>query len=143
LLAGGGAAFMFLRQSGAPISAATDTPTPAPTVTPTPAATQEDPRIKQAREAESEERYKDAINLYGEYLAGHTSDTDPGVKEIKNRKSNLQEFLGLINLAQFEMNKKDYTEARRDYAKALEMRPDSKLARDGLAKADAAGRPAQ
>ncbi len=143
LLAGGGAAFMFLRQSGAPISAATDTPTLAPTVTPTPAATQEDPRVKRAREAESQERYSDAIILYGEYLVEHALDTDPGVKEIQNHKSKLEEFYGLINLAQFEMNKQDYVEARRDYAKALELRPDSKLAKDGLAKAESRSRGAR
>src|SRR5262249_20140683 len=71
LLVVAGAAFMFLKQSRALSSMMTTPTTPAPTVSPTPALPQEDARLKRARDAEKEERYKDAIILYGEYLVDH------------------------------------------------------------------------
>ncbi|MGH9767177.1 MAG: hypothetical protein ACREAB_07055, partial [Blastocatellia bacterium] len=73
---------------------------------------------------------------YGEYLAEHALDTDPRVKEIETHKLKLGEFYGLINMGEFEMNKQDYAEARRNYSDALKLRPGSKLAQAGLAKAE-------
>jgi len=134
LLVVAGAAFMFLKQSSASSSTATTIPTPTPALTPTPAA-QEDPRLKQARDAEAEERYKDAIMIYGEYLAEHALDTNPRVKEIQTHSTDLGKFYGLINMGEFEMNKHDFAEAERNYVDALKLRPDSKLAQTGLEKA--------
>lgn len=132
LLVAAGAAFTFLKQSGSnPPTAAT-----ASATTPTPAALQEDARLKQAREAEAQERYRDAIILYGEYLAEHALDTSPGVKEIESHKLKLGDFFGLISMGEFEMNKRDYAEAKRNYADALKLRPESKLAQAGLAQAE-------
>jgi serine/threonine protein kinase len=135
LLVVAGTAFLFLKQSGGLSSAATNISAPTPAITPTPTATPEDARLKQAREAEAEERYKDAIMIYGEYLAKHALDTDPGVKEIQTHSTKLNKFFGLINMGEFLMNMKDYGEAERNYADALKLRPDSKLAQTGLEKA--------
>src|SRR5262249_3887977 len=129
-----GAAFMFLKQSSVSSSTATNISTPTPTLTPTPAA-QEDPRLKQERDAEAEESYEDAIMIYGEYLAEHALDTDQGVKKIRTHSTRLNEFYGLINMGDFEMNKHDFAEAERNYVDALKLRPDSKLAQTGLEKA--------
>jgi serine/threonine protein kinase len=141
LLAVGGIAFVVLKPGGA---IATNDPTPTPTatpiastsppdITPTPAVTQEDERLKNAREAEAKESYREAISLYEQYLAAHKSD--PGVKEIETRKKELQKFFGTFNAGLFEMKKGDYAAAERIYEDALKLRPDSKLAQDALKKA--------
>jgi serine/threonine-protein kinase len=135
LLVVAGVAFLFLKQSGALPSAPTTSSTTTPGLTPTPGAAQEDARLKKAREAEANERYYDAIILYGEYLAEHALDTDPGVKEIQTRKTRLDEFFSLINQGEFQTNIKDYAAAERNYTEALKIRPDSKLAQAGLKKA--------
>lgn len=127
-----GAAFMFMKQSSASSSTATNISTPTPTLTPTPAA-QEDPRLKRAREAEAEERYRDAIILYNEYAAANA--LAPRTKEIQAHSTKLGEFYGLVNMGEFEMNKQDYAEAERNFTDALKLRPDSKLAQAGLEKA--------
>ena len=137
LLIAAGVAFIFLKQISAWSSTAANNTTPTPAISPTPTATPEDARLRQARVAEADERYKDAIMLYGEYLAEHALDTDPGVKEIRTHSSKLNEFYGLFNLGDFCMNKQDYAEAERNYADALKLRPDSKLAQAGLEKAKA------
>ncbi|HZF40821.1 MAG TPA: serine/threonine-protein kinase [Blastocatellia bacterium] len=131
-------AFVLLKPGGALSSAATtdSTPTPSATpiaATPSPAVTQEAPELIKARVAEAEERYSEAISLYGQYLVARPSD--PGINEIKAHKNELQKFFGLFNTGMFEMNKGDYAEAKRNYADALKLRPDSKLAQEGLKKA--------
>ncbi|MGE0130311.1 MAG: protein kinase [Blastocatellales bacterium] len=137
LLVAAVAAFMFLKQSGATPSAATNVSTTTSAAQPvSQPAPQEDARLKQGREAEAQERYRDAIILYGEYLAEHALDTSSGVKEIEAQKTKLEKFYGLISLGEFEMNKQDYAEARRDYAEALKLLPESKLAQAGLAQAE-------
>jgi serine/threonine protein kinase len=130
-----GVGFLLLKQSSVLSSTATNTSKPTPEVTPTTAVPPEDSRLKLAREAEAEERYKDAIMIYGEYLVDHALDTSPRVKEIQNHKSKLSEFYGLVNLGQFEMNKQDYAAAERNYIDALKLLPESKLAQAGLEKA--------
>jgi serine/threonine protein kinase len=135
LLVVAGVAFLFLRKSDASPTAPTTSSTPPPGPTPIPGAAQEDERLKKAREAEANERYYDAIILYGQYLAEHALDTDPGVKEIQTRKSRLDEFFSLINLGEFQTNTKDYAAAERSYTEALKLRPDSNLAQAGLKKA--------
>ncbi len=128
-------AFMFLKQSSVLSSTPTNISTPTPDATPTPTIAQEDPRLKLAREAEAQERYRDAIMIYGEYLVEHALDTSPGVKEIQNQKTKISEFYGLVNLGEFEMNKQDYVAAERNFADALKLLPNSKLAQAGLEKA--------
>jgi serine/threonine-protein kinase len=135
LLVVAGVAFLFSKQSGASPSATTTSSTTTPGPTPTPGAVQEDARLKKAREAEANERYYDASILYGEYLAEHALDTDPGVKEVQAHKTRLDEFFSLINQGEFETNIKDYAAAERSYTEALKLRPDSKLAQAGLKQA--------
>jgi tetratricopeptide (TPR) repeat protein len=135
LLVVAGVAFLFLKKSDASPTAPTTGSTTTPGPTPIPGAAQEDPRLKKAREAEANERYYDAIILYGQYLAEHALDTDPGVKEIQTRKSRLDEFFVLINQGEFQTNIKDYAAAERSYTEALKLRPDSNLAQAGLKKA--------
>ena len=133
LLVVAGVAFIFLKQSSVLSSTATNITSPTPAITPTPAATPEDARLKQAREAEAEERYYDAIKLYNEY--GAANALAPGTREILNHAVKLGDFYGLINMGEFEMNKQDYAEAERNFADALKLRPDSKLAQAAFEKA--------
>jgi serine/threonine protein kinase len=135
LLVVAGGAFLILKKSDASPTAPTTGSTTTSGPTPIPGVAQEDERLKKAREAEANERYYDAIILYGQYLAEHALDTDPGVKEIQTHKSRLDEFFSLINLGEFQTTTKDYAEAERSYTEALKLRPDSKLAQAGLKKA--------
>jgi tetratricopeptide (TPR) repeat protein len=139
-LAIAGGAFVLFKMGGALLSAATNDPTHTPTATPipatpTPTVTQEEPELKKAQEAEAEERYQEAIMLYGQYQVKHALDTDPRVKEVLDHKRKLEDFFGMFNMGMFEMNKGDYAAAERNYADALKLRPDSKLAQEGLKKA--------
>jgi len=129
LLAGSGAAIMFLKQSSASSSTATE----IPGATPTPAAAQEDARLKQAREAETQERYKDAINLYTEYLRENYQA--PNAAALTTHRDKLKELSGLLISADIEMKNRDYEAAKRTYSDALKLRKESERAQDGLAKA--------
>ena len=107
------------------------TATVAPTTTPVPP---EDERLLQARTAEQDERYAEAIKLYQEYL-----DANPkaAATTISTHLLELKNFAGRLQMAKVWMDQKDFAEARKDYAAALRLRPASKLAKEGLAKADA------
>ncbi len=130
-----GAMLVFLKQNDTSSTAATGDPTPVPVV-PTPTVAQEDARLKQAREAEAEERYKDAIMLYGYYVQEHSlNDADPGVKEIKARWEKPLKFYEQFYEGESQMIKKDYAAAERGYAEALKLIPDSKIAQAGLERA--------
>lgn len=144
VLAVAGAAFVLLKPGGA---IATNDPTPTPNVTPvaatpSPAVTQEEPEVIKARAAEAEERYQDAIILYGQYQIKHAlDDKDPRVREILDHKLELEKFFGFVNMGLFQLNMGDFAEAERNYADALMLRPDSKLAQEGLNKAKSKKRP--
>jgi serine/threonine protein kinase len=148
LLAVAGAAFVLFKPGGV-IATMGLTPTPSVTpdaattpsnATPTPAVTQEEPEVIKARQAEAEERYQDAIMLYGQYQIKHAlDDNNPRVREILNHKSQLEKFFGFVNMGLFEMSQGDYAEAERNYADAVMLRPDSKLAQEGLKKAKSKG----
>jgi tetratricopeptide (TPR) repeat protein len=117
---------------------ATATPSNA---TPTPAVAQEEPEVIKARAAEAEERYQDAIRLYGQYQEKHAlDDNDPRVREILDHKRELEKFFGFVNMGLFEMGQGDYAEAERNYKDALMLRPDSKQAQEGLKKVQSKGR---
>jgi serine/threonine protein kinase len=134
LLAAAGAAFVVLKPGGV-LSSNDPTPTPgaSPTATPTPEVAQEAPELIKARAAEAEERYSEAILLYGQYLAAHPSD--PGFNDIKAHSDELRKFSGFLNMGIFQLDKGEYAEAERNYRDALMLRPDSKLAQEGLKKA--------
>jgi tetratricopeptide (TPR) repeat protein len=123
---GGVIATMGLTPTPSVTPVASTTPSNA---TPTPAAAQEEPELIKARAAEAEERYQDAIRLYGEYQVKHALDNDPRVREILDHKLELEKFFGLVNTGLFEMNMGDYAEAERNYKDALMLRP------EGLKKA--------
>src|SRR5262245_9521461 len=94
LLAVAGGAFVLFKPGGV-IATMGLTPTPSVTpvasttpsnATPTPAVAQEEPELVKARTAEAEERYQDAIMLYGQYQIKHALDNDPRVREIIDHK---------------------------------------------------------
>jgi serine/threonine-protein kinase len=139
-------AFMFWKQTGAPSSAAANisandpatasspaAPSPAQTTGASPAAP-EDARLQQGREAEAQERYADAIKGYAEYLQQNAQAPDAAT--LQTRVDQLKKLQGLLNLADVEMKNRDYSAAKLDYAEALKLRPDSRLAQAGLAAAE-------
>jgi serine/threonine-protein kinase len=115
-------------------SAATTTATVTVTATPVTVAP-EDERLRQAHQAEQDERYAEAIKLYREYVDANPRAAD--AVTISTHVSELKDFAGRLQMARVWMDQKDFAEARKDYAAALKLRPDSKAAREGLARADA------
>ncbi len=121
-----------------PVAAPTNAPTNASTASlpPTPVVTMapEDGRVRAAREAVDDERYAEAIKLYEEYLGSNPAgDKAP----IARRLSELKVFNGHMQMAKVWMDKGDFAEARKDYTAAVKVRPESQIARAGLAAAEA------
>jgi serine/threonine protein kinase len=107
---------------------------PPAVITATPIVLQEDARLKQAREHEQQERYTEAIKLYDEYIKANPETTD--LSKLSAQVGELKKMQGLLSTAEFAMSRKDFKAARQDFAAALEIRPDSKRAQHGLAKAE-------
>jgi serine/threonine protein kinase len=135
------AAYLFMQRSDAPTGTTTEvappsqsTASPAATTTPAPAV-QEDDRIRRARVAEGEERYPEAIKLYGDYLTANPNAAD--YASVKAHLDDIKKFNGHLAAAKFFLDKGDFAEAETDYAEALKLRRDSKLAQAGLAAAKA------
>jgi eukaryotic-like serine/threonine-protein kinase len=107
---------------------------PPAVITATPIVLQEDARLKQAREHEQQELYTEAIKLYDEYIKANPQTTD--LSKLSAQVGELKKMQGLLSTAEFAMSRKDFKAARQDFAAALEIRPDSKRAQHGLAKAE-------
>ena len=112
-------------------SAQTQTPSTSSAVPPVP---QVDKRLQQIRDLEQQERYADAIKLYGEYLQTNGQSADAA--NISARLAELKKLQGLLTVADLELSKQDYAAAKRDYSEALKLRPDSKRAQTGLSEAE-------
>lgn len=106
---------------------------PLPSPSPSPSATiaQIDERLTRAREAEESERYADAIRLYEEYLKANSDAS------LTNKLAQLKALNGHLRIAETWMSQGDYAEARKDFDAALKIRPESKLAKTGLERAEA------
>ncbi|MBX3277619.1 MAG: protein kinase [Acidobacteria bacterium] len=136
------AGIIFVPQSEEPMPQAATAPRAADPVTSAPPVMEEareNAALKAARDAEQEERYPAAIRLFEEYMRANPEA--PDYPAVRNHVADLKKFNGLLAIAKTFMEKGDYVEARKDYAEALRLRPDSKLARDGLAAAEAALKP--
>ncbi len=90
--------------------------------------------VQQARAAEQEERYADAIKLYDDYLRDNpqTKDTDT----IKTLVVELKKLQGLLTVAELELKQQDFAAAKRDFGEALKLRPESKRIQTGLTEAE-------
>lgn len=98
------------------------------------AAQVEDELIRQARGYEEEERYVDAIRLYDEYLSSNPQA--PDAARLADHAANLKKVQGLLTIAELELSQDDFAEAKRDFAEALKLRPESKRAQKGLEEAE-------
>jgi serine/threonine-protein kinase len=124
--------FLVLRNSGSPAaSASVTTSTPASTATP---AAVEDSRLQRARDAEGQENYVEAINLYDDYLRNSPQAADRS--SVSSRLEELKKLQGLLTVAELELKQQDFAAAQRDFAEALKLRPDSKRALTGLKQAE-------
>jgi len=92
--------------------------------------------LNQARESERQERYREAIALYDTYLSSYPGATDAAV--VAEHMSRLKKFQGLVAIAETELRQQDYRAAAQDYRAALELRPESRLAKAGFEEAEAA-----
>jgi serine/threonine-protein kinase len=121
--------FLLLRSGassagGAALSRATPTPTAAPP----------DARLQQAREAEQQERYAEAIKLFDAYLQANPQAADKAA--INARIEEIKKLQGLLAVAELEIKQQDFEAARRYFAEALKLRPDSQRAQAGLKEAE-------
>ena len=90
--------------------------------------------MRQARLAEEQERYPEAIKLFEEYLNANPQPID---STLSKHLADLKRFNGHMQMAKFSMDKSDFDDAREDYSNALKLRPNSKAAQAGLAEANA------
>ncbi|MEP7270391.1 MAG: protein kinase [Acidobacteriota bacterium] len=95
----------------------------------------EDSRLRGARQAEQAERYPEAIRMYEEYV--RTSPQAADVATVSKTVAELKSFNGHLQMAKVWMDQGDFNEAKKDFAAAVKVRPDSVIAKAGLAQADA------
>ena len=107
----------------------------APPATTAPPAAQEGDRFKPMRDLEQQERYAEAIKLYGDYLQANSQAADAA--DISARLADLKKLQGLLTVADLELSQRDYEAAKRDYSEALKLRPESKRAQAGLTQSEA------
>src|SRR5262245_26751658 len=110
------------------------TPSPKPALSPSVAM--QDELLRQARAAEAQERYRDAIQQYEAYLA--VNRDAPEAAALRGRVDLLKKLNGWLVSAEFSMGRKDYVTALRNFHEALQLRPESKLAQAGMERAGAA-----
>lgn len=129
--------YLLWQQMGASAPAVTTvmaspspSPSPITSQSPSPTITQVDERLTRAREAEESERYADAIRLYEEYLKAN-SDVS-----LTEKVAQLKALNGHLRIAETWMSQGDYAEARKDFDAALKIRPESKVAKAGLERAE-------
>jgi serine/threonine-protein kinase len=147
LLAGTAAGAILFSQPKAPASVQTavtklETPSPSPAATvravakpkasPTP---NERSAYKQAQALERQERYDEAIRVYENYLALNPGAEDAYV--VNDRIAELRRFQGLMAAARVALEAKRFPQAMREYTLALQLRPNSQAAKNGLAEAAA------
>ncbi len=115
------------------------TPTPSPVIRainrprPSPTAP-EKTAFRQAQNFERQERYDEAIKVYENYIARNPGAPDINiVASYLNELGRMQELLASADAA---MNARLYPVAKRQYLRALELRPGSQRAKLGLADAE-------
>jgi serine/threonine-protein kinase len=89
--------------------------------------------LDQAREHESQERYREAISTYENYLRTYPNAANAGV--ITSHLGQLKQFYGLLTTAKQELAQYDHEGAERDFKQALSLRPDSRQASSGYEEA--------
>jgi serine/threonine protein kinase len=121
--------FILLRGGASPVAG-----TAPSTTTPSPTAAPPDARLQQARDAEQQERYVEAIKLFDAYLQANPQAADKAA--INARVEEIKKLQGLLAVAELEIKQQDFKAARRYFAEALKLRPDSQRAQSGLKEAE-------
>lgn len=128
------------RASVKPKTSPTVQPSATPDIAPTPVPTPEinlavSGILNQAKALEDREQYAEAIAKYREFQS-----SNPGSAEAELVNSKLLVLNGIRQLladAQTDMNAKRYLAARERYRNVLRVKPESQIARTGLAEASA------
>jgi serine/threonine-protein kinase len=105
-------------------------PTPRPTI-----AVPTSPLLDQARLAEQQEHYQEAIKAYEDYA--QANPTAPFAAVVRSRVSNLRLFNALLTNARAAFTEARYDEAKQKFGEALKLRPTSLSAQSGLREAAA------
>lgn len=121
--------FLLLRGGDSPVAG-----TAPSTATTTPTAAPPDARLQQARDAEQEERYVEAIKLFEAYLQANPQAADKAA--ISARVEEIKKLQGRLTMAELEIKQQDFEAARGHFAEALKLRPDSQRAQAGLKEAE-------
>ncbi|HZS06408.1 MAG TPA: serine/threonine-protein kinase [Blastocatellia bacterium] len=114
-------------------AASAPSPSPAADNSAASASAAGEAELNQAREHENQERYRDAIAVYLNYLRSYPNAANAGV--IAEHLRQVKEFHGVLAVAEQEMRQQDYEAAERDYKQAVMLRPDSRLAKAGYEEA--------
>ena len=91
--------------------------------------------LTQARSLEARERYPEAIQKYEEYLRRNPNAADAAL--ISGYLATLRQFQGLMTAGSTALENGRFAEARQNLAEALRLRPESQLAKSGLARCEA------
>lgn len=130
---------------GQPTTDATAKAAPSPEGSPTPSASPGNAgtkpmenaiaaaELKQAQEHESQERYREAITAYENYL--QTYPGAPNTSVVSGKLGQLRQFYGTLTTATQELTQRDYEGAERDFKQAIALKPDSRLASSGYEEA--------
>jgi len=117
----------------APSPAARATVKPKPPAAPSPSPS-EKMIFKQALSFEQQERYDEAIKVYEDYLSRNQNAVDANV--VASYLNELRKIQAALVVADSAMGAKMYPAAKKQYLRALEMRPNSQRAKVGLADAE-------
>ncbi len=144
------------RASDIALKQAVASPAPGDTITPTPVATDDlaqhatprslfnlptpktatvpaSPLLNQARIAEQQERYTEAIKAYEDFVQANSAT--PFAAVARARVTNLRLFVNLLTNARAALTEAHYDEARQKFGEALKLRPASPSAQSGLREA--------
>lgn len=128
------------RASVKPKTSPTVQPSPTPDITPAPAPTPEinlavSGILNQAKALEDREQYAEAVAKYREFQSNNTGSAEAEL--VNSKLLVLNGIRQLLADAQADMNAKRYLAARERYRNVLRVKPESQIARTGLAEASA------
>jgi cytochrome c-type biogenesis protein CcmH/NrfG len=89
--------------------------------------------LKDAREHEQQERYRQAVALYENYLQNYPRAAEAA--KVTEHLDQLKQFVQHMAGARMAMSQQKYGMAFQRFKMALELRPDSQMAQKGLAEA--------
>ncbi|MFN0121257.1 MAG: protein kinase domain-containing protein [Blastocatellia bacterium] len=104
-------------------------PQAATSATPETVTALDDSSVRDGRDHEAQERYRDAIASYEAFLRNHPNA--PTASAVSGQLGQLKQFYATLATARQQLEQRDYEGAERDFKQAMMLRPDSRQARTG------------